>query len=175
VLWLRDGFLVKKKLPITAKSGARIGWRIGFTLVELCIAIAIISILAGAVVQYVTSWRDRQKITTCIIDIKKIEAAIEDYLQKEVELPDSLDVIGLSAILDPWGRPYQYLRIDGGKSPEINGKRRRDKNANPVNDDYDLYSMGADGKTAAQFTGKNARDDIVRANNGGYYGLAENH
>jgi hypothetical protein len=33
--------------------------------------------------------------------------------------------------------------------------------------------MGQDGKTSAQFTAKKARDDIVRANDGGYYGLAD--
>ena len=35
--------------------------------------------------------------------------------------------------------------------------------------------MGRDGKTIAQFTAKKARDDIVRANDGEYYGLAEYH
>ena len=53
--------------------------------------------------------------------------------------------------------------------------RRRDKNANPVNSDYDLYSMGRDGKSTAQFMAKHARDDIVRANDGRYIGLAEDH
>jgi general secretion pathway protein G len=81
----------------------------------------------------------------------------------------------MDLIIDPWGKPYQYLRIDGGTTLGLYGKRRRDKNANPVNSDYDLYSMGRDGKTTAQFTAKNARDDIVRANDGEYLGLAENH
>ena len=36
----------------------------------------------------------------------------------------------------------------------------------------DLYSMGADGSTAAPFTAARARDDIVRANEGGFVGLA---
>ena len=78
-------------------------------------------------------------------------------------------------LIDAWGRPYQYLRIDGSTTPGINGTRRRDKNANPVNSDYDLYSMGRDGKTTPQFTAKNARDDIVRASDGKYFGLAEDH
>jgi general secretion pathway protein G len=81
----------------------------------------------------------------------------------------------MDQINDPWGRPYQYLRIDGGTTPGLNGKRRRDKNANPVNSDFDLYSVGRDGLSVAQFTGKDARDDIVRANNGNYYYLAEKH
>ncbi len=46
---------------------------------------------------------------------------------------------------------------------------------NPVNSDYDLYSKGPDGDTQKQFTAAKARDDIVRANNGRYYGTAEDH
>jgi general secretion pathway protein G len=91
------------------------------------------------------------------------------------ELPDNLSDTGMDQITDPWGRPYQYLRIDGNTSPGVNGMRRRDKNANPVNSDFDLYSMGRDGQTQAQFTGKKARDDIVRANDGAFCDLAEKH
>ena len=107
--------------------------------------------------------------------IKMIEKAIINHEIDEGELPDSLIEINVEPIVDPWGRPYQYLRLDGGKTKGINGKRRRDKNANPVNSDFDLYSMGRDGKTVAQFTAKAARDDIVRAFDGAYYGLAGNH
>ena len=107
--------------------------------------------------------------------INSIEKAIAVYLIRENELPDSLADISMDLIRDPWGRPYRYLRIDGGTTSGIKGKRRRDKNANPVNSDYDLYSMGQDGKTTPQFTAKDARDDIVRANDGRYIGLAEDH
>jgi general secretion pathway protein G len=55
------------------------------------------------------------------------------------------------------------------------GKQRRDRFMNPVNTDYDLYSMGPDGETSTQFTSRKGRDDIVRANNGGYYGIASEH
>ena len=147
----------------------------GYTLIEVCICIAIIGILVAIVAPNFINYRNRAQIAVCISEIKIIEMAISDYLTEIGQLPDSLADIGLSAMIDPWGNPYQYLRIDGGKTPGINGKRRRDKNANPVNSDYDLYSMGRDGKTVAQFTGKNARDDVVRANDGAYYGLAENH
>ncbi len=45
--------------------------------------------------------------------------------------------------------------------------------ANLVNLDYDLYSKGKDEQTSAQFVSKNARDDIVRVNDGKYYEVAE--
>lgn len=63
--------------------------------------------------------------------------------------------------------------VDSGSQGK--GKQRRDRFMNPVNTDYDLYSMGPDGETSTQFTSRKGRDDIVRANNGGYYGIASEH
>ncbi len=54
-------------------------------------------------------------------------------------------------------------------------KKRKDKNLVPVNNDFDLYSMGEDGKSVAPFAAKHSRDDIVRANNGNFIGLAEDY
>ena len=46
---------------------------------------------------------------------------------------------------------------------------------NPLNSDYDLYSVGEDGLTQKPLNASNARDDIVRANNGAFVGLAEDY
>ena len=147
----------------------------GLTLVELVIAISMLGLLGAIAVPSYLGHRNKAKIHTVISELQTLEMEIYQYEYETGELPDELLDLGISALTDPWGRPYRYLRIDGGKTKGINGKRRRDKNANPVNSDYDLYSMGKDGKTAAQFTAKNARDDIVRANDGEYLGLAEDH
>jgi general secretion pathway protein G len=53
------------------------------------------------------------------------------------------------------------------------GQIRKDRFLVPVNSDYDLYSMGKDGQSQAPFTAKASRDDIVRASDGQYVGLAE--
>ena len=148
---------------------------LGFTVVEVLIALAIIGILTAIAIPNFISYRYKAKIAVAITEMKMIEKAIINHEIDEGELPDSLTEIDMGQIADPWGRPYQYLRLDGGKTKGINGKRRRDKNANPVNSDFDLYSMGKDGKTSAQFMAKKARDDIVRAFDGAYFGLAENH
>jgi general secretion pathway protein G len=147
----------------------------GFTLIEIVIAIAIIGILAAIAAPNYIKYRYKGEIAHAISEINTIEKAIANYKIKEGQLPNSLSDTNMGYMIDPWGRPYKYLRIDGGTTPGLNGIRRRDKNANPVNSDYDLYSMGKDGITAAQFTAQEARDDIVRANDGRYLGLAENH
>ena len=75
-------------------------------------------------------------------------------------------------MLDPWGNAYVYLSFEGLRGL---GRMRKDKNLVPVNSDFDLYSMGPDGRTALPFTAAASRDDIVRANDGGYVGKAENY
>jgi general secretion pathway protein G len=150
-------------------------WFTGFTLIELIIVVAIICTLAAIAIPSYISSRNKAKIAVAISEIKMIEKAVLNYKAENDAFPDRLSDIGMDQITDPWGNPYRYLRIDGGKTPGLNGKRRRDKNANPVNSDFDLYSMGRDGLTVAQFTGKKARDDIVRANNGRFCDLAEKH
>lgn len=55
------------------------------------------------------------------------------------------------------------------------GSLRKDKGLNPVNSDYDLYSMGKDGATMLPFTNPVSFDDIVRCNNGRYVGLAADY
>ena len=142
---------------------------------EILIAISIIGILTAIAVPNYINYRYKSKIAHAISEINSIEKEISYYGNSNGKLPDSLADISVDQMLDPWGNPYRYLRIDGGTTPDLNGKRRRDKNANPVNSDYDLYSMGRDGETAAQFMAQKARDDIVRANNGKYHGLAEKH
>ena len=49
-----------------------------------------------------------------------------------------------------------------------------DKFLVPLNGDYDLYSMGADGETKKTLSAPASYDDVIRALNGGYIGLASN-
>lgn len=162
--------------PTDSSDRRRRAWFYGFTVIELLIVLGIIATLAAIAIPSYISSRNKAKIAMAVSEIKLIEKAILEFRADTGQLPNSLnDITSLRQISDPWDRPYQYLRIDGGTTPGLNGIRRRDKNANPVNSDFDLYSLGRDGDTAAQFTGKAARDDIVRANNGRFYGLAEKH
>jgi general secretion pathway protein G len=42
----------------------------------------------------------------------------------------------------------------------------------PINSDFDLYSVGRDGQSAPALTARVSHDDVVRANDGGFIGLA---
>ena len=53
-------------------------------------------------------------------------------------------------------------------------KPRKDRFLTPINSDYDLYSMGPDGQSNEPLNVPVSRDDIIRASNGAYVGVAEN-
>ncbi len=133
-----------------------------------------VAILALIAVPSYTGYRERVVRMQTINDMRVLGAGIENYRIEFGALPDSLDGILDPLPLDSWGRPFEYLNLQSG-DPGINGKRRRGKNLNPINSDYDLYSKGEDGQSAAQLVAKQSRDDIVRANDGAFMGLASEY
>lgn len=139
----------------------------GFTLVEIAIVVAIIGTLAAIAIPSYWKYIEKVKISRAIVEIYGLGKEIIIY----EPLPNSLAEIGQGGLLDPWGHPYEYLKVEGAKK----GKLRKDRFMVPVNSDFDLYSMGKDGKTATPFTAKASRDDIVRASDGAYVGLASNY
>jgi general secretion pathway protein G len=147
-------------------------WNRGYTLIEVFIVIAIIGTLSAIAVPNYLRYKNEAMITVAVTDIRMIEKQISLFSSdNDDQLPDSLsDLTTIGTINDPWGNPYQYTRIDGG-SVKGKGKLRKNMSDNPVNTDYDLYSMGKDGQSKPQFKFKTSRDDIVRAYNGQYFGL----
>jgi general secretion pathway protein G len=45
----------------------------------------------------------------------------------------------------------------------------------PLNSDYDLFSIGADCRSASSLSSQFSLDDVIRANNGGYFGLGKDY
>lgn len=159
-----------------ARSGRSVGplGRAGFTLVELLIAIAIIAVLAAIAVPSYSVYRDRVLVAQAKSDIIGLGVALAQYYADNRGLPNSLADIGKAAMLDPWNHPYEYLKL-APLAPGLMGKVRKDKNLVPINSDYDLYSMGKDGKSVAPLTANASRDDIVRASDGRFVGLASDY
>jgi general secretion pathway protein G len=108
-------------------------------------------------------------------DIRTMEGRILTFQTERGRPPNTLAEAGLPIQLDPWGRPYAYLRLQGVDKKDLKGRWRRDRFTNPLNTDFDLYSMGKDGDTQPALTAKPSHDDIVRANNGAFVGLASDY
>ena len=145
------------------------------TLVELVIIMAIVGTLIAIIVPAYNNYIDKVKNSQAIEDIRFIEAAIKLYYTDNKQFPETLDLVESTSRLDPWGNPYKYLKIEGKAVNEVQGKWRKDHFNVPVNSDFDLYSMGKDGKSKSPFTAQHSRDDIVRANDGAYVGLVSEY
>ena len=144
-------------------------------MIELMIVVAILGILTSIGVPNFIKYREKARIAVAITEIKFIEKEIANFVVENGELPEDLSEIGMDRVLDPWGRPYKYLKIKGNDGKGKNFKPRKDHSLHPINSDFDLYSVGKDGKSNASLTAKISQDDIVRANNGGFTGLVSNY
>jgi general secretion pathway protein G len=147
--------------------------RNGFTLIELLVTFMIIATLGAIAVPTYNYYIDKARNNQALVDIIDIESKIIAF-QVENQVPlNTLAQVGMGNRLDPWGNPYRYLRILGVPPNLIRSIWRKDRFLVPINSDYDLYSMGKDGRTNPALTARVSRDDIIRANNGGYKGPAE--
>jgi general secretion pathway protein G len=165
----------------------------GFTIIELMIAVALIGVLAGlsltSYLRYVEKARVARSVAEIIAMSKVIDGLTAD---DDVEMPDSLADVDIATPNDPWGHPYQYLRIQGmgytavpvGPPPVAAAggpgggggpapRPRQDRFLRPINSDYDLYSMGPDGESMFNLSAQVSRDDVVRCLDGAYVGIAE--
>jgi general secretion pathway protein G len=141
----------------------------GLTLVELMLVVAIIGVLAGIAIPKYNDYRERIRQTQAIEDISVLQTLIKLHALDAGAYPASLANVGNGGKLDPWGRPYVYVDLT---SINGHGKARKDHKLNPLNSDFDLYSVGKDGVSKTQLTNKESLDDIVRARDGGFVGLA---
>jgi general secretion pathway protein G len=125
----------------------------GFTLLELLVVIVIIGLLAGYVAPRYFSQVGRSEVQVARAQIDSLEKALDQFRLDTRHYPSAEQ--GLDALVlkpanetnwtgpylkkavptDPWGRPYVY-RVPGSKG------------------DFDLYSLGKDGKPGG--TGEDA-------------------
>jgi general secretion pathway protein G len=159
------------QLPSCPRPGPRAAAR-GFTTIELMLGLAIIGILIAIAVPAYQDYQDRARTFKAVADIESIEALVLTYRAEERSLPANLGQVGAAGMTDPWGNPYPYTNLEDIKG---NGKARKNKNLVPINSAFDLWSNGKDGASQGPLTAKASRDDIVRANDGRFVGLASEY
>jgi general secretion pathway protein G len=145
----------------------------GMTLLEILVACSIVGILATIAIAVNSNYQEKTKTSKTVTDIRKLETTIKGYNADRDSYPETLADVNNAGLLDPWGRPYEYIKIAGEDPHTV--KCRKDKNLHPINTDYDLYSMGKDGKSNLPLTAKASQDDIIRASDGKYVGLASGY
>jgi len=160
----------------------------GYSLVELLIVLALIMTLAAIGIPLYRDVIGRAQVAKAIGDISVLSAEITNYFTGEGSMPETLADIRRDQLTDPYGSPYAYAPIygaptkgggngngKGGGSGKPKGSFRKDRWLHPLNSDFDLYSVGADGRSVLSLSAKMSHDDIVRANDGGFIGLAKDY
>ena len=143
-----------------------------FTVIEVAVVMLIVSLTFMTISPAVLKFVEVGKTMSAEEKVVEIETDIDDFFKENGRLPNSLEEIYGEVPLDEWGNPYQYLNHGSVKGK---GKLRKDKNLVPINSDYDLYSMGPDGKTTSALTAAISQDDIIRGRNGAYIGVASDY
>jgi len=164
--------LVRRSAP----RGAQARRRTGFTLVELMLVMGAVAVLAAMAIPAYGGYRERVRTADAATDISALSVMAKSFHAEFGKYPARLSQAIQEVVeTDPWGASYQYLALEDAPPNVSIGEARKDKNLVPINSDFDLYSMGADGETQKPLTAKASRDDIVRAADGAYIGLAEDY
>lgn len=161
-LSVRMARLLTRKRPLATGSA-------GFTLFELAIVVGMIGTMLAFAVPATADYVQGGRIARAMGEIRLIQIELSSI----DTLPDDLGVIGRATMIDPWGNAYVYQKFVF--PPGIAAQARKDRFLVPINSQYDLYSMGKDGDTRLPLTVPKSRDDVIRANDGSFIGLAASY
>lgn len=150
------------------RISTRLRWFSGFTLVEVMLTVTIAGVLLAIALPMYQGYRDRIKVSQAAGDVMVVSASITEFKSQVDRFPVDLAEIAKDTMRDPWGNAYNYVNHADATGK---GSFRKDKNIVPINSDFDLWSNGKDGASAPALTAKPSRDDVIRANDGGFVGL----
>lgn len=142
-----------------------------YTIIEMMIALGVLAILVSVSQSLYSGYQERARVGQAAADLRSIATRIEQFRIEFGRLPSAIDRAMNAVPVDPWGHAYEYLPIEGAP-PRVMGAVRKDKNLVPLNSDFDLYSRGPDSQSRAPLTAKVSHDDVIRASDGRFFGVA---
>jgi general secretion pathway protein G len=144
-----------------------------FSLIELLIVVAMTGTIAAIGLPEYMEALENARVAKAIGDIVSAGEDIRLFTLDNRRVPNNLAEVGYATLMDPWGNPYEYVPVTPGKDGKKGTGYRKDHFMVPLNSDYDMWSNGKDGTHAPPLTAQSSRDDIVRALDGAWVGLAE--
>lgn len=140
----------------------------GVSLLELVTYVALAAVLTLIVVPAYTGFVNRGRVAAAVADIAGLSITVERYHTTHGGYPETLSDLGVVVPADPWGYDYRYYNIEA----HGRGHARKDHALNPLNRDFDLYSVGANGQTHLQISQRVSLDDVIRGRDSNFIGLA---
>jgi general secretion pathway protein G len=131
---------------------------------------AAVLVLGSFAIPAFNGYVERGRVARAVSDIGTLSLQLYRWQRDSNGLPANLAEAGLGGN-DPWGHPYVYVRAAGTRESQL----RKNEERVPLNSDFDLYSMGPDGVSALALPAAPSLDDVVRADDGAYIGLAVNY
>lgn len=158
-------------LPCRHRPARSRGWadQRAFSLVETLVVCALIATLASLSAGIYVNALKRARITRAIADLRALDVDIRAFHVRFNRYPTTLTEARMPIPIDPWGSPYVYTDLSQRGS---RGRARKDGRLNPINSDFDLYSVGEDRRTATPLPSPMSQDDVIRARDGAFLGLA---
>ena len=141
----------------------------GYSLVELIIAMGVILIIAGIAVPALVQAINNARLARCVGDIRSIGNEVTAAGFTTGNYPTMISEVGMGDMQDPWHNDYVYVNL---RDPANAGRGRTDRFGVPINNNFDLYSPGADKISATSIVAAPSRDDVIWANDGAWMGLA---
>jgi len=95
-----------------------------------------------------------------------------NYDALQTKIGRTIDVVERAAIQESVSTEGNFSVFTGVDTDQT---RRRDRYMFPLNTDFDLFSLGPDHATATSLGESSGLDDVIRANNGGFFGVAADY
>lgn len=161
-LWSRFKFLRQNENNILNDKS-------GFSLLELLTVVGILGVLVAMAIPSYRALVSRAHVGRCISELKNIETAITAFFIENGYYPNSLSDVKLDHMTDPFGNKYVYVNLanDPGSARTLAG--------DSINIDFDLFSKGTNGGSAASILDALSRDDVFRANEGTFFGISKSY
>ncbi|HSC14098.1 MAG TPA: prepilin-type cleavage/methylation domain-containing protein [Gammaproteobacteria bacterium] len=137
---------------------------------NVLVVLAAVLVVGSFAVPAFTGYVERSRVARAVSDIGTVSLRLHQWQRSGRSLPQTLAEAGITAV-DPWGRPYVYLRAADARRAQL----RKDGELVPLNSDFDLYSLGPDGISALALPAAPSQDDVVRAANGAFIGVAASY
>ncbi len=143
------------------------------TILEVLVAMAGTATILAIALPVLEGAQEDLRRHEAVTDLQVIQFQVTKFELKYGTIPANIAALDLNedVATDPWGAPYHYLNYEYAVSPDF--VPREDQFLKPVNTAYDIFSQGPNLDHHKNLSNWRSKDDIVRASDGEFIGVAD--